>query len=155
MEIEIRLAKSSEIEILTDLSMRSKRSNGYDDLFMEACREELTVTDERMKAGEYWVAEADIICGCVCLAPDVTEKSGEIHAYFIDPNWQRRGIGRLLWMKILERAVHLGLRKLYLDADPASVPFYQAIGFEIVGENPSGSIPGRTLPHMSIDLKPL
>ncbi len=34
--------------------------------------------------------------------------------------------------------------------DPSAVPFYKALGFEVVGEVPSGSIAGRSLPHMTI-----
>lgn len=153
MKFQIRLAKPHETTILTELSLRSKRSNGYDDAFMEACREELTVTVERMEAGEYWVADSGVICGCVCLTPDISDKStAEINAFFIDPEWQRKGIGRLLWDKMLERAAQLGITRLVLDADPYAVLFYEAMGFKTIGSTPSGSIPGRVLPKMSIKL---
>jgi len=155
MKFSIRLAQNDEQSILTDLSLRSKRSNGYDDTFMDACREELTVTKARMNEGEYWVAEADIICGCVCLTPDISDnKSAEINAFFIDPAWQRKGIGRLLWAKMLERSAQLGISRLYLDADPYAVPFYEAVGFQIIGETASEAIPGRVLPRMLITLEP-
>lgn len=153
MELQIRLAKPHETAILTDLSLRSKRANGYDDAFMNACREELTVTVERMEEGEYWVADSGVICGCVCLTPDITDKnSAEINAFFIDPDQQRKGIGRQLWAKILERAAQRSITELTLDADPGAVAFYEAMGFETIGETPSGSIPGRVLPKMSIKL---
>lgn len=156
MNIEIRLAKPDEMAALTELSLRSKRSNGYDDAFMEACREELTVTIERMEGGEYWVADAGttgIICGCVCLGPNIPdENSAQINAFFIDPDWQRKGIGRLLWAKMLERAARQGTTHLTLDADPGAVAFYEAMGFETISKTPSGSIPGRVLPKMSIKL---
>jgi len=42
--------------------MRSKRSNGYDEPFMAACREELTVTGEHLVEGEYWVADCGVVC---------------------------------------------------------------------------------------------
>ena len=70
MKIDLRRARPNEAAMLTDLSMRS---NGYDDAFMEACREELTVTAARMAEGEYWVAEADAVCGYVCLAVEPLE----------------------------------------------------------------------------------
>ncbi|MBL4598481.1 MAG: GNAT family N-acetyltransferase [Rhizobiaceae bacterium] len=153
MKIIIRPAKPHEAKALSDLSMRSKRSNGYDDSFMDACSEELTITENQLSSGEYWVADAGAICGCVNLSPDKTDKTtGEINTFFIDLEWQRKGIGRLLWAKILEQAEQTGLSKLTLDADPFAVPFYEALGFEIVGENPSGSIPGRVLPRMSFSL---
>jgi len=151
MNIEIRRARAYETEMLTDLSMRAKRSNGYDDTFMEACRAELTVTAARMEEGEYWVAEANVVCGCVCLQA-ADEGTGEVHAFFIDPAYQRRGIGRLLWHKVAERARTRGIATLYLDADPGAVPFYRSMGFIGVGEVPSGSIKGRMLPRMAFRL---
>lgn len=150
MKIEIRRARPEEAAALTDLSLRSKRSNGYDEAFMEACREELTVTASRLAAGEFWVAEADGLRGCVCLAADLEAGSGEVEAFFVDPDWQRRGVGRLLWLKVLERARSKGLARLHLDADPAAVPFYEAMGFRVMGEAPSGSIEGRMLPRMEL-----
>ncbi|MEM9627099.1 MAG: GNAT family N-acetyltransferase [Pseudomonadota bacterium] len=142
-----------EAEILTDVSMRSKRSNGYDDAFMESCREELTVTAARMREGEYWVAEDDRVCGLVCLTAQ-GDGAGEVHAFFIDPDYQRRGVGRRLWATVLGRAEALGLKHLCLDSDPAAAPFYRAMGFEVIGETPSGSIAGRMLPRMAISLGP-
>jgi len=150
MSIKIRRARPEETGVLTDLSIRSKRSNGYDDLFMAACREELTVTEESLAAGEYWVAESDVVCGCACLLADPDSRSGEIHAFFIDPQCQRKGIGRRLWQKLLDRAKEQGLDALRLDADPAAVPFYEALGFEVTGTAPSGSIAGRRLPRMTL-----
>lgn len=153
MKFQIRLAKPNETAVLTDLSMRSKRSNGYDEAFMDLCREELTVTVERMEKGEYWVADSGVICGCACLTPCNSDKNAaEINAFFIDPNWQRKGVGRLLWAKMLERAAQQNITTLMLDADPYAVPFYEAMGFKTIGETPSEVIPGRSLPRMSINL---
>ena len=151
MTIEIRRARSDEADFLTELSMRSKRSNGYDAAFMEACREELTVTASRLEQGEYWVAQSDVVCGLACLL-DGGDGYGEVHAFFIDPDVQRQGIGRALWLKLVERAKARGIGVLSLDADPTAVPFYRALGFVEVGKAPSGSIEGRTLPRMEIRL---
>ncbi len=152
MQITIRRARLEEAEALTDLSMRAKQSNGYDDAFMEACRAELAVTPARMTEDEYWVAETDALCGCVCLIENRDGRSGEVHAFFIDPALQRRGIGQLLWRKVVEQAKSKGLAMLHLDADPFAVPFYEAMGFAVVGEAPSGSLEGRMLPRMEIQL---
>ena len=155
MQVKIRRARPDEADALTDLSMRSKRSNGYDDAFMDACREELMVTSARMTEGEYWVAESDVICGCVCLVESPDGVSGEVHAFFIDPAMQRRGIGKLLWRKILTLAKSKGIERLHLEADPFAVPFYEAMGFVVAGEAPSGSIKGRMIPTMEIQLSHL
>jgi len=147
MQITIRRAQLDEADILTELSIRSKQSNGYDDTFMAACHNELTVTKKLLSNNEYWVADIGHICGCACLSEDVGN-TGEVHAFFIDPNWKRQGIGKLLWQKLLESAKAKNLKSLHLDADPFAVPFYEAQGFKTIHETPSGSIPGRTLPHM-------
>lgn len=152
MKVAIRKARADEAEALTDLSMRSKQSNGYDDAFMAACRAELTVTPSSMAEDEYWVAETDGLCGCVCLIDNRDGVSGEVHAFFVDPAMKRRGIGRLLWDKVVERAKAKGLTMLHLDADPSAVPFYEAMGFVVGGEAPSGSIAGRMLPRVEIRL---
>ena len=48
----IRKATLDDCTALTDLCMRSKQSNGYDDVFMAMCAEELKVRDS-------WIEEHD------------------------------------------------------------------------------------------------
>lgn len=148
--LAIRLARPSDALALTDLVLRSKRSNGYDDAFMAACTEELSVTISDIEVGLYWIAARDIPLGCVCLDPK--GESGQISAFFVDPDAKRQGIGQLLWQHVKREAQALGIIRLSLDADPAAVPFYNALGFEVIGETPSGSIPNRMLPLMAIEL---
>ena len=150
MDIEIRPARLEDAGVLTELSMRSKRSNGYDEYIMAACRKEPTVTDERFIEGEYWVAESGVVCGCACLLADPNSRSGEVHAFFIAPEWQRRGIGRSLWQKPIERARAKKLVTLHLDADPSAVLFYEALGLKMAGEVSSGSVAGPSFLHTTI-----
>ncbi|MEO4042514.1 GNAT family N-acetyltransferase [Hoeflea sp. CAU 1731] len=153
MEITLRVGDPQDAMILTDLSMRSKQSNGYDDAFMDACRDELSVTPELLRAHRYWIAEAgNSVCGYACLAVDDDGAQGEVAAFFVDPAWKRKGVGRMLWETLLTGARELQLKTLYLDADPSAVPFYEALGFGKIKDAPSGSIPGRTIPHMRISL---
>lgn len=154
MSITTRKALLSDADALSDLSMRSKQSNGYDDAFMEACRDELTVREEDFRTTDYWVAVEDGICGMVGLMPDADGKAAEICALFIDPDHQRKGIGQMLWDLVVKDAKARGLASLYLYADPGAIAFYEAQGLETIGQEPSGSIPGRTLPHMELKLVP-
>lgn len=148
--------------VLTDLCFRSKQSNGYSDEFMAACREELRVTAASLRQFRYWLAtsstEPDVVCGCAALGnpPDVPGVSdyplrayGEVHAFFVHPDWQRQGVGLALWTHLLAHARQDGMAGLRLDADPKAVPFYESVGFVITGQSESGSIPGRMLPLMS------
>lgn len=153
INLTTRLARLDEAALLTDIAMRSKQSNGYDDAFMAACREELTVTRERMAGLEYWVAEERAVYGYVCLGTHENSMKGEVHAFFIDPAFQRKGVGTVLWHKVLERARDKKLVELWLDADPFAAPFYEKLGFETMSQTPSGSIPGRTLPRMRFKVR--
>lgn len=99
-----------------------------------------------------WVAESGSPCGFVSLEVDQDGLAGIIGALFMDPGCQRRGIGRLLWTTVEGSALRKGFRALRLDADPEAEAFYRGLGFSRVGRVPSGSIPGRTNPHMRMDL---
>lgn len=152
-DIHLRPAEIDDVEALTDISIRSKQSNGYDDAFMDACRDELTVKVAHLCQGEYWVAsDGDQIIGCASLTPDKGQRTGVVHSFFIDPDHQGRGVGRMLWGKLLERAHAYQMTDVRLDADPNAVPFYQAMGFELAGDAPSAAIKGRRLPHMTLSL---
>ena len=52
MRPELRRAVAGDANALSDLSFRSKASNGYDADFMDACREELAVTPQIIADGE-------------------------------------------------------------------------------------------------------
>ena len=146
----IRRAAPTDIDALTDLIFRSKASNGYDAAFMESCREELRVTADKLASAEYWVADQQGPVGCFAIV--VNGQEAEVENFFVDPDLQRQGIGRQLWAKIQSRVKDFGCNRLVLDADPNAVPFYSAMGFTTIGESPSGSIPGRMLPHMELRL---
>lgn len=148
----VRRAHAGEAGALTDLIYRAKQSNGYDDVFMAACTDELRVTEEDIARDGIWVIGDTSLLGCATLTASAEHGIGEVSAFFIDPNHHRRGIGRALWEHLYHAAHAHGWARLRLDADPAAVPFYETLGFVIIGTNPSGSIPGRVLPMMEYDL---
>jgi len=143
----LRRANPEDAAALTALAFRSKASNGYDRAFMEACRAELTYSAATMARGETWVAELD---GELAGFIDVRLQDGvaEVFAMFVEPGLKRTGVGRALWQQLEASARHLGAVTVMLDADPAAVAFYEAMGCTIAGQAPSGSIRGRMLPRM-------
>ena len=153
VNVKIRPARLDDTAGLTALILRSKKSNGYDDDFMRACADELTVTSETISTGAHWVAhQGDTLCGYASLIPESEARTGKVDSFFIDPDWQRQGVGRVLWNQVMAVAVENDLMRLNLDADPFAVPFYEAMGFRVVGEVLSGSIKGRMLPRMEIPI---
>ncbi len=152
MTMRLRAASMQDCIALTDVVFRSKQSNGYDDAFMDACREELCITSDTLAEGQLWVAEdAGALLGCAALRAR-SDTEGEVFLFFVDPNMQGRGIGRMLWSTIFRLAHERGFKTLVLDADPNAVGFYAKQGFVEIGASPSGSLKGRTLPKMQLTL---
>jgi GNAT superfamily N-acetyltransferase len=132
------------------LAIRSKAANGYDTEFMELCRQELTVTTDAIGSDTFGVARTE--CGLIAgfyRVRELMERRGEVVAFFVAPEMLRQGVGRQLWDALEEDARTLGIEVIEIDADPSAVPFYEAMGAEVVGSVPSGSIPGRLLPRMT------
>ena len=147
-DIAIRRALVSEAAQLTDLAMRSKAMWGYDERFMAQCVDELTIEKTAIAAGNVWVAETDgAIVGLLELI--LEGRSVELRMIFVEPVWVRSGVGRVLWAHAEAHALAFGAETLELDADPNAMPFYERMGMRQIGESPSGSIPGRTLPRMA------
>jgi|SRR5690606_135665 len=61
---------------------------------------------------------------------------GSLVVYFphmlVHPDWHRRGVGRQLMMRMLER--YGGFHQLMLTADGNAVRFYEAMGFSRAGQ---------------------
>ena len=148
----IRPARRGEGAALSALAFRAKQSWGYSDQFMEQCRAELTISEDDIVAGEYFVLEsAGAIVGLCALHPS-GENEGELADVFVDPGHHRAGLGRRLVAHAKQTARARGWRSLRVEADPNACAFYRSCGGEQVGTVASGSIPGRTLPLMKIAL---
>lgn len=147
--MEIRRGHPREASELTALVFASKQSNGYDDAFMARCAEELRISEEDLHQDDIWVAVVGSkIAACARLKSTNTPHLAKISTFFVHPNFKRLGVGRHLWAHLLDTARKGQIARLHLDADPEAVPFYEAMGFHIIGQTPSGSIPGRVLPLM-------
>lgn len=147
--MRIRPARPEEAPELSELALRSKGHWGYDAAFLAACREELTLRPAELAAHRTVVAEREgRLLGLATLvgAPPV----GELGMLFVAPEAIGRGVGSALYRHVLATAQELGFARLELDADPNAEPFYRAMGAEVVGTSPSGSIPGRVLPRMAM-----
>jgi predicted N-acetyltransferase YhbS len=63
---------------------------------------------------------------------DSVADPARIRAFFVDPTWARRGLGRRLFAKCAEAATAAGFRSLELMATLPGVPFYGALGFAAI-----------------------
>jgi GNAT superfamily N-acetyltransferase len=149
--IEIRQALESEAIELTNLAIRSKASWGYSEDFLEACRNELTISARDFQTHHLRVAVIDgMIVGFFQLI--VNKSEAELSHLFVEPDYLKQGIGRRLLEDALSLARALKVGKVTLDSDPNSKAFYQHLGAATIGLNPSRSVPGRVLPAMEFNL---
>ncbi|WP_084728833.1 GNAT family N-acetyltransferase [Streptacidiphilus neutrinimicus] len=151
--MRIRPALPSEAAALSELALRSKGHWGYDEAFLAACREELTLHGEELAAKRAVVAEEDgRLLGLATLEGE--PPVGELGMLFVAPEAIGHGVGGALYRHVASTARGLGCTRLELDADPNAEAFYRAMGAEVVGASPSASVPGRMLPRMAAVLEP-
>lgn len=141
--MHIRPARVEEAAALTELAMRSKAHWGYDDAFLAACRDELTIGPEHIARVDVADLDGEVV-GMVRLEHETIEDM------FVDPHAIGTGVGRVLFRHVVRRAAAEGMTRLLIDADPNAEGFYAAMGAVRIGESPSGSIPGRMLPQLEV-----
>jgi histone acetyltransferase (RNA polymerase elongator complex component) len=147
----IRAPTIEELASLSELCLRSKATWGYDREFLEACRSELSFDQRDLQLTPIAVAELD---GKVVGVAQVKVMGNEadLLKLFVEPSVLHRGVGRTLLSWATSVAREKGATKLIIDSDPGAAPFYRRMGAYDLGRAPSGSIPGRMLPKLAINL---
>jgi len=94
--IQLRDARKSELPSLGELCLRSKAVWGYDDAFMTACRNELTLRPDELQSTHLQVAERDsTVVGLAQVK--VTGTDADLLKLFVEPALLGSGVGRLLF----------------------------------------------------------
>jgi GNAT superfamily N-acetyltransferase len=79
-------------------------------------------------------------------------QEADLTKLFVEPSALRGGIGKVLFVWATEAARSMGATRLVIEADPDAAPFYRRLGARDAGLAPSGSIAGRRLPKLVLDL---
>lgn len=138
--IHIRAALPGDAATLTELAMRSKAHWGYDEAFMDACRPSLAIHATCVQP-TFVALAGDAVAGFYQLEGD------QVGAFFVDPPFIGRGVGRALWEHLIEHARTLGLSSVTILSDPNAEGFYRAMGATRIGDAPSDVFgPSRPLP---------
>ncbi|WP_040481960.1 GNAT family N-acetyltransferase [Luminiphilus syltensis] len=150
----IRKAKPNEIEELTGLALRSKAYWGYSQSFMEACRDELTVTERSLNSVDlhYYVAEKESELLEYYAIEKLNDQEFELEALFVEPVFIGKGVGRALIDHAKNLVRELGGKTLIIQGDPNAEKLYRAPGGKPNGTRESASIPVRELPFFTVDL---
>ncbi|HEY3723150.1 MAG TPA: GNAT family N-acetyltransferase [Acidimicrobiia bacterium] len=151
--VALRPAKVDEAPALSELALRSKAHWGYDEAFLEACRDELTVRPEHVAGGRVVVATsgARVVGFSILLGGP---PRAELEMLFVEPDAIGTRVGSVLLARLRADSLALGCRALRIEADPHAVGFYEHHGAVRVGDEPSATFPGRTLPILELDLRP-
>ena len=153
--IRLRLATAADIPALEQLIGRSVRGLSvgyYTERQIELALVHVFGVDTQLIAdGTYFVAETvEQIVGCGGWSKRKTLYGGDqfksdedslldpateparIRAFFIDPEFARRGIGRQIIEACEQAAVAAGFRSLEMGATLPGVPMYEAVGYEAI-----------------------
>lgn len=149
--IRIRPAWPDEADALSRLAMRSKAHWGYDRAFLDACRNDLTVSPDRCDGRHLLIAETD---GQIAGYAEIAGKppTGELANLWVDPPCMGEGTGKALWNAALNLARSFGFIALTIDSDPHAEAFYRHMGAVKIGEARSTVDPARRLPLMKVTL---
>ena len=148
----IRPARAGEAGLLSDLALRSKAHWGYDADFLEACREELTLSADYIRGAPVFVLEEDgRVVGFYGFREQGTEL--ELLYLFVEPAAIGGGHGKRLWEHAVGTAARLGFQRITIESDPYAEAFYLSMGARKVGNVHSSLLPGRTLPLLEFPLE--
>ena len=178
MEISIRVATMEDIPELQALIPESARglSQGYytPQQIESAIKYIFGVDTQLISDKTYYLAEAEgQVVGCGGWSKrktlyggdqmkaeqdpllDPQEDAGRIRAFFIHPDWARKGIGRRIIEACEEAAKADGFITMELGATLPGEPLYAAMGYEVTNRFDIPMADGTTLPcaHMKKQLK--
>ena len=152
MAIRIRQAVTAEIPVLRELiaaSVRGLQAQDYTPVQLESALKTVYGVDSQLIAdGTYFAAEAEhAIVGCggwskrktlyggdqwsgrEDLLLDPQKDAAKIRAFFIHPDWARRGIGSLILEACENAARAAGFTRFEMGSTLTGVAFYRAKGY--------------------------
>ena len=150
----IRLAREDDVptlEVLIPLSVRALQAPCYSSAQMEAALGPVFGVDGQLiRDGTYFIVEHSgqvVGCGgwsrrravfggdCARLAEeaalDPAHDPARIRAFFVHPDWARRGIGRSILAACESALCAAGFREAVLVATLAGEPLYAAFGYSV------------------------
>jgi GNAT superfamily N-acetyltransferase len=173
MSFVVRLATEDDVPRLKQLvpeSARALSAGHYTDRQIESAIAYIFGVDSQLIAdGTYYVVtDEDYIVGCGGWSKrktlyggdqmkgadddllDPAHDAAKIRAFFVDPGWARKGIGRRI-INVCEEAAHAnGFRRMELGATLPGEPLYAAMGYTVTERMEYPMPDGEALPgaHM-------
>lgn len=150
-----RLARETDIpalEALIPLSVRTLQASHYSPAQMEAALGPVFALDRQLiRDGTYFVVERDgVIVGCGGWSRrrslyggdtgrdqedgllDPHRDAARVRAFFVHPEWARRGIGRSIMVACELAIIEAGFRTVEIVATLAGEPLYASFGYTVM-----------------------
>jgi GNAT superfamily N-acetyltransferase len=148
---DIRRAAPDELELLNELTVRSRRHWGYDAELFRAWADRLDFAAEDWGDVEAYLAEIEgPPIGWAALRRPLNGVA-VLEELWIVPEAMGRGVGTQLFRFLAGRARELGASALEWASEPGAVGFYEKLGGRHIREETSHSF-GHRLPVMRLDL---
>lgn len=169
MAIELRLATMADVPALKELIPISVRALSRDhytlDQIEAAVSEIFGVDTQLISDGTYYLAEAaGQIVGCggwskrqTLFGSDIAKRANSdrllnppkdaarVRAFYVHPDWARRGIGRQVLQRCEDAARSAGFTKVELVATLPGEPLYRAMGYMMIEPTVLPMSKGRSL----------
>ena len=165
----LRIAARADVPALHELialSVRGLMTGEYSPTQLEAALGTWRGVDTRLvDDGTYFIVEAEgVMVGCGGWSKrktpygsdhrpdredallDPNTDAAKIRAFFVHPQWARRGIGSMIMEECERAAVRSGFTKCEMGATLTGVPLYAKYGYEPVEELDLPLSNGETLP---------
>lgn len=152
MNTSFRRANFADTESLTEIAFAAKSHWGYPKSWLEAWREDLTITPEFVARHEVFAAiEQEKPVGFYALVS--SDGKTELDHLWVLPERIGKGIGRQLLAHALDRARLLNIATIEIVSDPNAEAFYLKAGATRIGEVLS-TVEGqqRSLPRLVIEI---
>jgi len=132
-DIVIRTAAVTEQKALEELQLRASLTNDGDRQALLANPDAINIPLEQLAAGRVFVSELNsVTVGFSAIEPR-RDGETELDALFVEPNFRRHGVGRLMIEYCADVARKQGSMALRVTGNPHAEDFYLACGFKQIG----------------------
>jgi GNAT superfamily N-acetyltransferase len=148
--VRLRDGREEDFEQLREIAVDAKAHWGYDRTLVEDWATRGDFEPESLRARLVFVAEAGRpTIGWAALIP--RGEVGWLEDLWVTPAWIGRGVGRLLFEHVADRARELGARRLEWEAEPNAHGFYEHMGGKYVRKSEVTEW-GRVLDVLGVEL---
>ena len=143
---KIRRATVGELNTINDLIMSSKSYWDYDPEYLEGCRQTLRLDEDYLQSWPCFVMETGdkVLAGFSSIVS--FENKPELHNLWILPEYIGRGLGKNLFLHMMDEAKAKGWMPIRIVADPFAEDFYKKLGAVNIGQEESKVKSGFFLP---------